>query len=121
VPDEAEPGGDKDMPMVPLDADAEIIHRWSEAKDPKFVPKWAVGLKYSKDWRKWTQRKFDAVTVHELLHVVFHDQKIAVESIYDNLSHDAKVMLQRRFQHETEQAVEHLAQRIVDIEHRQTR
>lgn len=42
----ARPGGklwlpEKDMPMVPLDAEAEIIHRWSEAKDPDFTPKWA--------------------------------------------------------------------------------
>jgi hypothetical protein len=106
--------GSTRFPTVTVDEDSEaevVIHDDYEE----------VGLKYSKDWRKWTQRKFDAVTVHELLHVVFHDQKIAVESIYDNLSHDAKVMLQRRFQHETEQAVEHLAQRIVDIEHRQTR
>lgn len=80
-----------------------------------------VDLKYSRDWSKWDCRKFDAVTVHELLHVVFHDQKVAVESIYDNLSHDARVMLKRRFAHETEHAVERLAQRIVDIERGTTR
>lgn len=80
-----------------------------------------VTLCYGTGWNKWSERKFDEVTVHELLHVVLNDTKIAVESVYDALSHDATAMLSRRYKHETEQAIEHLAQRIVDIERGQTR
>jgi DNA polymerase I-like protein with 3'-5' exonuclease and polymerase domains len=44
---QARPGGhlwlpDKNAPIVPLDAEAEIIDRWSQAKDPDFVPAWAA-------------------------------------------------------------------------------
>jgi hypothetical protein len=73
-------------------------------------------IHYSDRWRQWDARKFDQVTVHELLHCVLNEMDVAQKSVHDALSHDAKVMLQRRYRHEEERAVQWLASRIVDIE-----
>lgn len=75
----------------------------------------AAVLRLHENWDKWPTRKLHATIVHELVHIIVHDMREANESIYDVLSHDAKVMLHRRYTYAAERAVEHIAQRFVDV------
>ena len=72
-------------------------------------------LRFAPEWPEWPPAFAERVIVHELLHIVFRDLVEAEQSIYDSLSHDARVLYSRRLDHEVEGVIDRLAERFVEV------
>lgn len=72
-------------------------------------------IRFAPEWPEWPQQFAERVIVHELLHIVFRDLVEAEQSIYDALSHDARVLYSRRLEHELEGVIDRLAERYVEV------
>lgn len=72
-------------------------------------------IRFSSSWASWPTAFAERVVVHELLHIVFRDLVEAEQSIYDALSHDARVLYSRRLDHELEGVIDRLAARFVEV------
>ena len=72
-------------------------------------------LRFSPGWEAWPDAFAERVIVHELLHIVFRDLVEAEQTIYDALSHDARVLYSRRLEHELEGVIDRLAERFVEV------
>lgn len=77
-----------------------------------------ASLRFSSTWVDWPAPFLERVVVHELLHIVFRDLVEAEQSIYDALSHDARVLYSRRLDHELEGVIDRLAERFVEVSSR---
>lgn len=72
-------------------------------------------IRFASSWPEWPPAFAERVVVHELLHIVFRDLVEAEQSIYDALSHDARVLYSRRLDHELEGVIDRLAERFVEV------
>ena len=72
-------------------------------------------IRFAASWTEWPPSFAERVVVHELLHIVFRDLVEAEQSIYDALSHDARVLYSRRLDHELEGVIDRLAERFVEV------
>ena len=72
-------------------------------------------LRFASSWPDWPPSFAERVVVHDLLHIVFRDLVEAEQTIYDALSHDARVLYSRRLDHELEGVIDRLAERFVEV------
>ncbi len=64
---------------------------------------------FARDWREWSAQKTDEIVLHELLHLIFHDQQRALHRTTELLGLEARELAQSSYDAAAERAIERLA------------